>query len=492
MASDSSPSGAFAGTERFKPISLLGQGAMGIVYRARDLEMGIDVALKTLARQAPDDLYRLKQEFRVLAGIRHPNLVELYELEIAAGHCFLTMEVVEGRNFFDYVRDSSAPPIWNTQTQARFVGALEQLLNGLNALHAADRLHRDVKPSNILVDDAGRVVILDFGLATALGFDGQRELSGMVGTFAYMAPEQAWGNPLTSAADWYSVGIVLYETLTGRVPFTGAPTKVMRAKESSLPSPPSTYDASIPKLVDDLVVSLLNPDPQKRAGSKEVAEQLQRLSSSFSTLRPQREAPRLDIPFVGRNVELAKLEEACSSVHAGTAAIVHVYGPSGIGKTELIRRFLASVEESEQAVLLCGRCHPRESIPYKSVDTIVDALSRFLISIPIDQAVALTPRHVGSLARLFPVVARVPGLAQEAANEPDAEPYEMRRRGFAALRELLSRIGDRWRLILWIDDLQWGDMDSAALLRELLRPPDPPTMALILSYRSEDRGYIPS
>src|SRR5262249_24934468 len=147
-----------------------------------DCETGIDVALKTLDTRDPDQLYRLKREFRVLAGITHPNLVQLHELVVTDNECFFTMELVDGVTFIDYIWPPDGPESQPTAscrlTEAhfgRFVGLTQQLIAGLSALHSAGKLHRDVKPSNILVTRGGRVVLLDFGLATALSVHDERE-----------------------------------------------------------------------------------------------------------------------------------------------------------------------------------------------------------------------------------------------------------------------------------------------------------------------------
>jgi serine/threonine protein kinase len=233
--------------ERFDVRACVGEGAVGIVYDAFDRERGTRVAVKTLRTVSAELLLSLKNEFRSVQDLQHPNLVSLGELFEARGTWFFTMEFVEGTDLVRHARpgdprvpSSPPPPLARMRVvpssaaegdaaprtyvldEARLRDALAQLVRGLCALHAAGKLHRDIKPSNVLVTHEGRVVILDFGLARDLLHTGEARDDGMVGTAAYMAPEQALGEAVGPAADWYSVGAVLYEALTGRPPVRGA------------------------------------------------------------------------------------------------------------------------------------------------------------------------------------------------------------------------------------------------------------------------------
>src|SRR5207302_5179325 len=181
-----------------------------------------EVALKLLRRASGRDLYRFKREFRALADIVHPNLVALHELHAAGGDWYFTMELVEGVSFIDWVRpsryqgpqrarsDIAASPF----DEQRLRGALVQLTDALIALHEAGKLHRDLKPSNVLVTGSGRLALLDFGLVASVAEGNPERLA--VGTPVYMSPEQAADQPLGEPSDWYSVGAMLYEALTGR------------------------------------------------------------------------------------------------------------------------------------------------------------------------------------------------------------------------------------------------------------------------------------
>jgi hypothetical protein len=476
--SDALPTMTFVGTERFQPRAVVGRGSMGVVYRAFDADMDCDVALKTLDAIAPEGVYGLKQEFRTLTGITHPNLVALYDLVVGDGRCFFTMEYVDGVDFLTYVRASGGGP-------ARLVEAARQLVAALSALHDAGKLHRDVKPTNVLVARDGRVVVLDFGLATALhGFDSPDD--GFSGTLPYAAPEQIWGGPRDVAADWYAVGTLLYEALAGVLPFTGHWAEVAVAK-TERPRPPSAHGADVPPPLETLVLDLLDPDPARRPPAREIAARLRVTMESGPVVVASPASPsHAGVLFVGREAELLRLRTAFDAMDDGKPRVVEVSGPSGIGKTELVRRFVDEVAATG-AVVLRGRCHPQEAVPYNALDGVVDALSVYLASEP-DHGSGLVPRHAASLVTVFPVLARLAAFRDLAP--PDAEPYEIRRRAIDALRDLLGAFAAARRVVVWVDDTQWGDADSAMLVQELLRGPDAPPILLLLSTRGDDGSAL--
>ncbi len=283
-----------------------------MVYEAVDRESGSHVALKTLRSLSGETLLQLKSEFRTLQDIEHPNLIRLDELTRDGDTWFFTMELIHGATFVVYV--TGAPSVGAVSSmrsdastgehaaiqpnlgfdEQRLRDSLIQLAQGLSALHAAGKVHRDIKPDNVLVTFDGRVVILDLGLAREPTAAGDDEI---VGTVLYMAPEQISGGGVGPPCDWYAVGVMLYVCLTGRHPFEGSSIDVMNRKLEAEPPAPSAVSAGVPADLEALCVDLLRREPTERPTGAEFLTRLRRGSGSDRSARRGPGAGRVRRPI---------------------------------------------------------------------------------------------------------------------------------------------------------------------------------------------------
>jgi hypothetical protein len=474
------------GEGRFELSEHLGAGAMGVVYAAYDRQRGERVALKTLQNLDATSIQRLKQEFRSLASVAHPNLVRLRELFADADEVFFTMDLVDGVALSTFLE--AGPGRAGDYQSIR--NAFRQLAEGLGALHSHGKIHRDLKPSNVMVRHDGRVIVLDFGVTCDVDAARSTLERGMIaGTPAYMAPEQVNGEATTIASDWYAFGTMLYEALTGKLPFDGALLELLNAKSSGTPNP--IDDPAVPDDLTALSLELLVHAPDARPRGAEVRARLGTESDGIpsDSRRPLGSSGR-KAEFVGREEQLRALETALHRTLQGELVTVLVTGASGIGKTTLVKEFLGDDCAAKGALVLQSKCFEQEFVRYNAFDGIIDGLRSHLRRLSPEARARLTPRHASALARVFPTLGDV--LARDAPRERlPVQPGERRRMAFHALRELLGRTAETTPVVMFLDDLQWGDSDSARLLAVLVAEPDPPPVLIVGSCRTDERSASP-
>jgi serine/threonine protein kinase/tetratricopeptide (TPR) repeat protein len=252
---------------RYEIVKILGQGGMGAVYEARDLQLDREVALKVirpdLANNA-DILQRFKQELILARQVTDRNVIRIFDLGEAGKIKFITMEYIEGESLHQILKRRGKLEV------AEAVDIVEQAARGLAAAHREGVIHRDLKPSNIMRDQNGRVVVMDFGLARALGDDGMTRTGAMMGTIEYMSPEQAQGKELKPSSDIFAVGLILYELLAGVMPFhaeTAIASLLKRTQQRAVPL--ADIDKKIPGVLSNIVSKCLEKDPQLRYQSAE-------------------------------------------------------------------------------------------------------------------------------------------------------------------------------------------------------------------------------
>jgi len=253
--------------DRYELGHQLGSGGMATVYVAYDRLLDREVAVKVLAeRFAADPAFveRFRREASAAAGLNHPNIVAVYDRGEAEDTYYIVMEYLSGPDLKRVIRDQGPlAPSWAVDNAL-------QILSALTAAHAAGIVHRDIKPQNVMVGEDGRLRVADFGIARADADQQMTEVGSVIGTAQYLSPEQAQGEETTAASDTYAVGIVLYEMLTGRVPFDGdRPVTVAMKQINEPPIPPRVFEPGIPEELDAVVVKALSKRPEDRFATAE-------------------------------------------------------------------------------------------------------------------------------------------------------------------------------------------------------------------------------
>ncbi len=453
---------------RFTIEERLGAGGMSVVYRALDRELGVSVGVKVLPWSDGERILLLQTEFRGLRSVVHPSLVSLYELFCDDGLWFFSMELVTGEELVRWAEDPE-------RSAAELASAVQQLTCALEAIHQAGWIHRDVKPSNVLVEPSGRVVLLDFGLLQ----EAQAEALWLprAGTRAFMAPEQRRGQS-TFASDWYALGVML-RALSGGAADGG---------ENGVPAPALAGLDATPLFA--ACASLTHVDPSLRGDGEAARRWAAALGHGADRSAGGRESAAQGspgawlIPFVGRADELTALRR---QLEPEGAPCVLIHGPSGMGKSALVSELERELVAAG-GVVLAGRCYERESVPFKAFDGVVSELVRALRAMPESTCRELLsdPRSAG-ITRIFPAFS-----AAITWDEPALEDHHTKRsQAFLAFRHVLTQLIGERRAVLWIDDLHWGDADSGRLLAALLSGPGDPPVRFIGTFRTEERARSP-
>ena len=479
--------------------ALLGAGGMGQVYRAFDPRLGREIALKVIRRVEGDDdssLDRLLREATLASALNHPNIVTIYETGVVDSDRYIAMELVDGAT----LRQLAAQGL----PLSRIVGIARQAAEALAVAHAAQIVHRDIKPDNVMVRPDGYVKLLDFGLArvqpnpfsgpTRQPSTGARSEAGLIlGTVGYMAPEQARGEAVTAEADIFALGVVLYELVTGRHPFMAASQLgTLHALLWETPEPPSLLNPELPRAIDQLIVEALQKDQRLRPGASEVMYRLALAhdSSVATALSSVTVTPRPAVAnanLVGREHELDAMSHEFDRAQRGKARLVVVSGEAGVGKTTLIEAFVQQLEDKGEPVRVGrGRCSERlaGSEAYLPVLEALDSLQR--------------NEHLGSLSRLIRALApswyaqlmpptENDSSAARLAAETSGGLQERLKREIASLLEEVGRIQP---VILWFDDVHWADPSTTDLIGYLARRLDNSRLLIVATGRPSEFAQL--
>jgi len=466
----------------YRLIRLIGEGGMGQVFEAA-APGGERVAVKVLrggASAGERERELFFREGRVGLEMEHAGIVRVLELGEHEGRTpYLVMELLPGPTLKELAR--SGPMGLGTVASLAL-----PVLEALAYLHGRGVLHRDVKTGNIMLDAAGRPRLMDFGL-TRFSDETSLTQTGLVfGSPHYMSPEQGMGEPLDARSDLFSLGVVLYELLAGRLPFRGDhPIGVVYAIINEEPSSLRRFRPELPEALDWILARALAKDRQRRyRRAEELTEDLSRLvaapaDADFASLGlragPPLRDPRAGLPLSGRARELVALKEWMLKPGAG---FLFLSGEAGIGKTRLVREAHRALG-ARAPILLVGRTQPgREAFPYQPW---LEALRPVLRERDIWDRRGLIdflgPEDVASSGAAAILHAFFEGQSAEA---PSREQL------FEALRRFLSALGAEEPVLLWLEDFHRADHASLELLAFLARVPEGELPACLVSYRSEE------
>ncbi len=470
---------------RYRLDDELGRGGMGVVFRATDLDLQRGVAVKILPAVSSDRAsVRLLREARAAAMLNHPHIVTVHDVGDDAGRPFFVMELVAGQT----LRDAKLTELQD------IVDISCQVCDALEHAHSHGLVHRDIKPENILLaGNAGArrtVKLADLGISLPLSGSTLTETGAIIGTAAYIAPEQAMGEPVDGRADLYSLGVVLYELTTGRTPFSGDhPLAVLSQHVNAPPVPPRAIRPDIPRALEAVILKLLAKSPSERYGSAaEVRAALTRSLDSTAIAAEQETNPAVVLldalsrgRLVGRVQELEEAKELWRRARTGRSHGVLLSGEPGAGKTRMGREMIVNAA-MQGAVVLSGACYEYEAAtPYLPFADAFKAWVR-------DQKNTEMLRDVcgefaPQLARLAPEIERRLG---PFAERPPLPAHEERLLFFDAVAQAFRNLARENGLLFYVDDLHWADTSTLWMLGHLLRDLADQPVLFVASYRESE------
>lgn len=532
----------------YRVLRLIGKGGMGLVYCARHEETGQEVALKTVRVHQRDILHWFRREMHAMNRVRHRGVVPIFAVGQTQGLPWYAMELLAGKTLREHlqevwgrsiaqaggVRDadfsSAETTPWPEPSERRagafapnvpcgrpmplspadlqtFLTLIARLCAVLAYLHGEGIVHRDLKPPNIFVRPDGTPVLFDLGLVSYFGAGGRESLQNggkMEGTPAYMAPEQIRGEYVDARADLYAVGCMLYEGVTGRVPFLGETAAALLdicVREE--PVPPSRLVQGVPQPLEELILRLLVKRPRERIGhARAVLAALSRLGAEVGDWAADRSArDYLYRPgFVGREAVLERLESPFRGGSPRPGRCLFLRGRSGAGKTRTIMELGRRLEQIGRKVLL-GECLPlgaagvpggfgAGSRPLHPFRAVLQAVADACLELGAAETDRLLGPRLRLLARCEPSLAGLPG--QERYAEPPRQSHDdIRIQLMDALAETLSAFASGMPFVLLLDDLQWADELTLKFLALLQRGVwEAPGVGIVGAYRSEDDAEI--
>ncbi|MDX2161775.1 MAG: BREX system ATP-binding domain-containing protein [bacterium] len=466
---------------RYQLVEPLGAGAMGAIYRAQDRLTGQHVALKRVIAASEayssDDLrLALMREFRMLASLHHPHIISVLDYGFdSARQPYYTMSLIEGAG--DVVSYARRQPL---ETQ---LALISQLLQALAYLHRRGVLHRDLKPMNVLVDQAGTVRVVDFGLAVITDSSTKSLDDLTAGTLAYMAPELFKGDRVSQQADLYAVGVMAYEIFAGTHPFNARNVGALITDVLH-----KTPDLSpLPAPIREWVGVLLSKSRAERTALGGAADLNRRLFQAFSLPSPVdalavRESFLQSAAFVGRETEMTALSTALNDALRGSGSAWLIGGESGVGKSRLVSE-LRTLAQVSGALVATAQAVTEIGTPYQFWGAVLRRLC-----LNVDTA-HITDLAAGALKAVIPDLETLLQRDTAPLNRVNPDPEAADTRLLDSVTDLFRRLPGATVLIL--EDLQWAGAESIALLAGIARiVPDLPIL-IVATYRDDEAPDMP-
>ena len=485
-------------SNRYEIAAELGRGGMGVVYRAHDPLLNRDVAIKLIPPTllSPETEQRFQREAQLVAQMDHPAIVSIYDFGQHEGALFFVMPVVQGTNLRGFIRDRSL-------LLGDVLDLGVQVADALEYSHSRGVVHRDIKPENIMVtrEEGGkiRIRIMDFGLARGATESRITKTGTLIGTMAYLSPEQVTAGVIDGRSDIYSLGTVLYECLVGEPPFSGEIQSILYRIVHEIPQQPRLLGAEVDPELEKIILGCIDKDPGKRPQKgAEIAEALRRFRSRLRdsdfaksvAMTRMLMIPRPALsPFVGRNKELAELQQRLNAAVAGECQFVAVGGEPGIGKSRLLDE-LENLAKARKIPVLHGRSAEQDgSFPYQGFCEAIQ--EHFVKGSSATGPVPDFSDLAGDLVSLFPMLSEISDIRSAATGESkiartsEQQAPENRTQIFELLARTLIRIAAGKPLVLFLEDLHAAEVSIEALQYIVRRLGPTPTL-IIGTYRSSE------
>jgi tetratricopeptide (TPR) repeat protein len=485
----------------YRLLSKIDSGGMGEVYKAEDTKLGRTVAIKLLLsaiNQEPIARRRFLQEAQSASSLNHPNIVTIHAIEEVDGIDFIVMEFVEGQNLKSQIQSDGALPL------ARLLDIGIQAADALEAAHQINLIHRDIKSANILITPRGHAKVLDFGLAKVIRTVARQvdaeaptltnltDEGTVLGTAAYMSPEQTRGQHLDGRSDIFSLGCVLYEAATRSLPFGGpSMLSIMHAIATADPLAPSRVRPELPREFDLILERAMAKEREHRyLTAGEMAQALRDLRASVTSgwqggpIVYDKDLVEASVaPFVGRRPELIRLESLLRQAIDGNGRVALISGEPGIGKTSLADEFLRRARSLFPSLSVArGRCVEQYGTG-EAYLPFLDAISALLHGPSRERLAPIMVASAPTWCSQLPVVFSSTGAVEKLQQETIGATKE---RMMREMGDALSRFASISPVVLLLEDLHWADPSSVDLLRHLSQRISNQRLLIAGTFRPED------